>query len=98
MKYDFTTVMDRKGHDALAVDALGLPGFPGAPKEGFDAIPMWVADMNFPAAPSIPEAIIARAKHTAYGYFMPSKEYYDAIIGWQKNRNGVEKLLPEHIG
>ena len=98
MKYDFTTVMDRKGHDALAVDALGLPGFPGAPKEGFDAIPMWVADMNFPAAPSIPEAIIARAKHTAYGYFMPSKEYYDAIIGWQKNRNGVENLLPEHIG
>lgn len=98
MKYDFTTVMDRKSHDALAVDALGLPGFPGAPKEGFDVIPMWVADMNFPAAPSIPEAIIARAQHTAYGYFMPLQAYYDAIIGWQKQRNGVDGLLQEHIG
>ena len=98
MIYDFTSVIDRRGRDALAVDGLGHGTCPGAPKDGFDAIPMWVADMNFPAAPSIPEAIIARAKHTAYGYFMPSKEYYDAIIGWQKNRNGVENLLPEHIG
>lgn len=49
MKYDFTSIMDRRGKDAIAVDALGAPGFaPGAPKEGFDAIPMWVADMNFP--------------------------------------------------
>ena len=47
MKYDFTSIMDRRGKDAIAVDALGAPGFaPGAPKEGFDAIPMWVADMN----------------------------------------------------
>ena len=45
MKYDFTTMIDRKGKDALAVDALGRrPGFgPEPPKEGFDAIPMWVA-------------------------------------------------------
>jgi len=97
MKYDFTTIMDRKGHDALAVDALGMPGFPGAPKEGFDAIPMWVADMNFPAVPAISEAIIARAQHTAYGYFMPPQEYYDAITGWHAQRNGVYGLLPEHI-
>lgn len=48
MTYDFTTIMERHGKDAMAVDALGLPGFPGAPKEGFDAIPMWVADMKFP--------------------------------------------------
>ena len=54
MKYDFTSIMDRRGKDAIAVDALGAPGFaPGAPKEGFDAIPMWVADMNFPTVPTI---------------------------------------------
>ena len=98
MHYDFTTIMDRHGKDALAVDALGTPGLPGAPKEGFDAIPMWVADMNFATVPTIPEAIIARTQHTAYGYFMPRKEYYDAIIDWQFKRNGVEGLLPEHIG
>ena len=98
MHYDFTTIMDRHGKDALAVDALGTPGLPGAPKEGFDVIPMWVADMNFPTVPTIPEAIIARTEHAAYGYFMPRKEYYDAIIDWQFKRNGVEGLLPEHIG
>ena len=42
MTYDFTTIMERRGKDAMAVDALGLQGFPGAPKEGFDAIPMWI--------------------------------------------------------
>ena len=93
MKYDFTSIMDRHNMDAIAVDCP-----PAQPKEGFDVIPMWVADMNFPTAPSIPEAITARTQHTAYGYFMPRKEYYDAIINWHKTRNGVDGLLPEHIG
>ena len=93
MQYDFTSIMDRRGMDALAVDSP-----PGMPKDGFDVIPMWVADMNFPTAPTIPQAIIERAQHTAYGYFTPRQEYYDAIIRWQKERNGVEGLAPEHIG
>ncbi|MBQ8238810.1 MAG: aminotransferase class I/II-fold pyridoxal phosphate-dependent enzyme [Oscillospiraceae bacterium] len=93
MKYDFTTIMDRRNMDAIAVDCP-----PGQPKEGFDVIPMWVADMNFPTAPSIPAAIAERTQHAAYGYFMPRREYYDAIIDWHAKRNGVEGLLPEHIG
>ena len=92
MTYDFTSIMDRHGMDALAVDSP-----PGLPKDGFDLIPMWVADMNFPTVPTIPEAIIRRTQHSAYGYFMPRQEYYDAIIRWQKDRNGVEGLAPEHI-
>lgn len=98
MKYDFTSIMDRHGMDAIAVDALGNPGAPGAPKEGFDAIPMWVADMNFPTVPTIPQAIIERAKHPAYGYFNPREEYYNAIIKWQETRNGVKGLEAKHIG
>lgn len=100
MKYDFTSVMDRHGRDAIAVDSLGLsPGFgPDAPKEGFDAIPMWVADMNFPACPTIPEAIIERAKHPAYGYFRPTDEYFNSIIRWHERRNGVTGLTAECIG
>ena len=49
MKYDFTTIMDRHGMDAIAVDGLSEDGqgSPAKPKEGFDIIPMWVADMNF---------------------------------------------------
>ena len=90
MKYDFTSILDRHGKDAIAVDSLGtMPGFaPEAPKEGFDAIPMWVADMNFPTVPTIPQAILARAQHPAFGYFNPTKEYYQSIIQWQECRNG----------
>ena len=100
MKYDFTSIMDRRGKDAIAVDGLGTsPGFtPDAPKPGFDAIPMWVADMNFPTVPTIPEAIIRRAQHPAYGYFSPTREYFDSIIRWQETRNGVKGLTAEAIG
>ena len=95
MRYDFTTVMDRHGRDAIAVDAAPCAGLV---REGFDTIPMWIADMNFATVPSIPRAIISRAEHPAYGYFAPRQEYYDAIIRWQKARNGVEGLEPRHIG
>ena len=95
MKYDFTTVMDRRGMDAIAVDMAPVPR--GGRKEGFDVIPMWVADMNFPTVPTIPEAITRRVQHPAYGYFAPREEYYDAIIRWQRQRNGME-LTREDIG
>ena len=90
--------MDRQGWDAIAVDGLGGAHAPGKPKDGFDAIPMWVADMNFPTVPTIPQAIIRRAEHPAYGYFAPRQEYFDAIINWHKIRNGAEGLAAEHIG
>jgi cystathionine beta-lyase len=99
MTYDFTSIMERHGMDAIAVDALGKGGMaPEPPEEGFDAIPMWVADMNFPTAPSITDAIIERAKHPAFGYFAPRDEYFQAIIDWQRRRNGVTGLEPVHIG
>lgn len=99
MKYDFTSIIDRRGRDAIAVDGLKGDGFsPAPPKEGFDAIPMWVADMNFPTVPTIQEAIIERAKHPAFGYFQAPAEYFDSIIRWHETRNGVTGLKPEHIG
>ena len=100
MRYDFTKIIDRHGKDAIAVDGLGKnPGFaPEPPKDGFDVIPMWVADMNFETVPTIPKAIMDRAIHPAYGYFSPVEEYYDSIIRWHKIRNNVEGLMPEYIG
>ena len=100
MKYDFTSIIDRQGQDAMAVDGLGMyPGMsPSKPKGGFDFIPMWVADMNFPTVPTIPEAIIERAKHPAYGYFAPRDTYFDEIIKWHQKRNGVNGLKKEYIG
>ena len=98
MQYDFTSHLERHGMDAIAVDGLGTGFAPDKPKEGFDVIPMWVADMNFPTLPDIQEAIIARAKHPAFGYFSPSDAYFDSIIRWQKDRHGVEGLTRAHIG
>ena len=100
MKYDFTTIMDRRGKDAIAVDMVGTPDTfaPGAPKEGFDVIPMWVADMNFPVVPSIQQAMQERISHPAFGYFDPTEDYFNAIIRWQETRNGVKNLKKEHIG
>ena len=99
MKYDFTSILDRKGRDAIAIDLVGVPGagYP-APREGFDVIPMWVADMNFPVVPTVQEAMIQRAKHPAFGYFMPTEEYFDSIIRWQERHNGVTGLTKDHIG
>ena len=98
MKFDFTSILDRHGKDAIAVDAIGSGnfGYP-APKEGFDAIPMWVADMNFPVCPTIQEHMIARAQHPTFGYFSPREEYINAIIRWQADHNGAE-VKPENIG
>lgn len=100
MKFEFDKMLERHGMDAIAVDGLGtVPGMsPDKPKEGFDVIPMWVADMNFATAPSIQEAIIERAKHPAFGYFAPTDEYYQAIIDWHRDRKGIGDIRKEHIG
>ena len=98
MKYDFTTLPDRRGTNAIALDDIGHEGAPGAPKEGFDAIPMWVADMNFATCPAIQEEIIRRVQHPAFGYFNISDQYYQSIIRWQEKRNGVTGLEKKHIG
>ena len=96
MKYDFTSIMDRAGRDPIAADQIPIPG--AQVKAGFDRIPMWVADMNFPTVPTIPAAMMERVQHPAYGYFTPTKEYYRSIIQWQEKRNGVTGLEPKHIG
>lgn len=94
MKYDFDTVIDRTGMDSIAVEQVPIPDAPV--KEGVSRIPMWVADMNFATVPDIPEKLAERAKHPLYGYFSPRREYTDAILTWQKKRNGTD-LSPEDL-
>ncbi|MGI6107990.1 MAG: MalY/PatB family protein [Lachnospiraceae bacterium] len=88
MKYDFDTVIDRTGKDSIAVEQIPVENAPV--REGVSRIPMWVADMNFATVPDIPEMLAERAKHPLYGYFSPRKEYTDAILTWQKKRNGLD--------
>ncbi|MBQ4382243.1 MAG: aminotransferase class I/II-fold pyridoxal phosphate-dependent enzyme [Oscillospiraceae bacterium] len=100
MTYDFETLPERRGHDALALDAIGAgDGFaPLGPGGGFDAIPMWVADMNFAVCPTVTAAIEERLRYPTFGYFAPRQEYFDSIIRWHSLRNGVSDLEPRHIG
>ena len=96
MKYDFTTVLDRSGHDLIATDRIPFEGL--SVDEGFDAIPMWIADMSFPTAPPVMDEIHRRMEFPNFGYFSLSEEYYSAIINWQREHNGVHGLEKKHIG
>ena len=77
MKYDFDEIIDRRGTSCVKWDE--------AP-EG--VIPMWVADMDFKAAPAILDAIRKRAEHGVFGYTLVEDDYYEAIISWFQRRHG----------
>ena len=101
MKYDFTSIIDRRGFDSIAVDCVYTSDgswAPRAPKGDFDVIPMWIADMSFKTAPCVVEAIKSRLEHQIFGYLSPYDNYYNAIINWHRERNGVEGLERAHIG
>ena len=52
-----------------------------------DVIPLWVADMDFKAAPAIQEAVRRRAEHGVFGYTAVDNDYYDAVISWFARRH-----------
>ena len=96
MDFDFTGALDRRGRDSIAADRIPFPDL--QVEEGFDPIPMWVADMSFPVAPCIREALHRRIDYPFLGYFPLSEAYFRSILDWQRRRNGVEGLEPEAIG
>lgn len=53
-----------------------------------DILPMWVADMDFAAAPAIVNAIQERASHGVYGYPYRRAEFYQSVCSWMKKRHG----------
>ena len=55
--------------------------------DGNDIIPMWVADMDFLAAPAIQKALEERVKHGVFGYTIVTNSYYEAIISWFSRRH-----------
>ena len=77
MKYDFDELIDRRGTGCVKWDEQNDP----------DVIPLWVADMDFKAAPAIQEAIRKRAEHGIYGYTVVGDAYYEAIISWFQRRH-----------
>jgi cysteine-S-conjugate beta-lyase len=82
-KFNFDEIIERRDTDSIKWSRKRL-------KEDFgaeDSIPMWVADMDFKAAPPIIDAIVARAQHGVYGYGHSSDEFLEAAVAWQQKRN-----------
>ena len=78
MKYDFDSVVDRKGTYSIKWEVE--PG----------ELPMWVADMDFKTAPAIIEAMGKRLEHGVYGYTYVPQEWNDAYINWWRDRHHIE--------
>jgi cystathionine beta-lyase len=53
-----------------------------------EAIPMWVADMDFEAPPAVVAAIKRRAAHGIYGYPLIPPTFWQAAIDWLGRRHG----------
>lgn len=94
--FDFTTILNRAGKDSLAADKIPLAG--ASVDEGFSRIPMWIADMSFPTAECVLDAMRKRLEMPNFGYFAEPDAYYNAIIRWHQLRKGVNDLKKEYIG
>ena len=86
MKYDFDTVVPRRGTNSYKWDSM--------PRE--DILPMWVADMDFRTAPAVTDAIRKRAEHGIFGYTRVPDSYYEAVTNWFERRHGW-KINPEWV-
>ena len=77
MKYDFDELVVRRGTGCVKWDE--------SPDD--EIIPLWVADMDFKAAPAILEAVRKRAEHGVFGYTVVEDDYYEAVISWFQRRH-----------
>ncbi len=79
-KYDFSLPVDRRHSGSVKWDHF----------DADDIIPLWVADMDFHAAPAIQAALQRRVEHGVFGYAQVDDAYYDAIMAWQQRRHQWE--------
>ena len=86
--YDFDEIIPRRGTGCIKWDAR--PPFENCPD---DYIPLWVADMDFKAAPFIIEALRKRVEHGVFGYVRVPDSYYEAVVRWFSRHHGwnIEK-------
>ncbi len=78
MRYDFTTEGAPKGTNSIKWDMNP------------ELLPMWVAEMDFPVAPFIVDAVRRRVDMGIFGYTLVPQSYYDSVIHWFKSRYGWE--------
>lgn len=75
MVYDFSKLTNRYHTNSLKWDV------------NKDELPMWVADMDFEAAPEIIDALHERVNHGIFGYNIVSDEYFESIQNWWLKRH-----------
>ena len=80
--FDFDKIIERRGTACIKYDAAERCGYPA------DVLPLWVADMDFPTAPAVIEALKERCGHGIFGYTNACEEYYAAVYGWMKQEYG----------
>ena len=81
MHYDFDRVVSRAGNLAAKYDER-VKNF------GTDqVIPLWIADMDFPTAQPIIDAVKRRAEEGIWGYTSRPQSYFEAVCGWQARRH-----------
>ena len=76
--FDFDEIVDRRGTDSEKWDGGHVD----------DALPMWVADMDFRTAPCVIDALRKRVDHGVFGYEHVPGSYYEAAINWFSRRYG----------
>lgn len=82
MHSSFESAPDRRGTGSIKWDRAPYPGAP-------EQIPLWVADMDFPAPQPVIDAIRRRTDHGVFGYTMAGPSYYRALDRWFTRRFGL---------
>lgn len=82
----FSTFIDRKNTNSMKWDQIKLVFHTDLD----DVLPLWVADMDFPAPNEINDALIERAKHGIYGYTFIDDSIKNNVINWINKRHHWE--------
>jgi cystathionine beta-lyase len=90
LNYDFDKVVERQGSFSIKYD-FERRGYPR------DAIPLWVADMDFQAPPCVLEALEKEARHGIFGYSEPDDAYFDVLRQWFSTRFGWSPEPEWHV-
>jgi cystathionine beta-lyase len=89
---DFDRVIERRGTHATKWDMTAkLSGITAA-----DAIPMWVADMDFAAPPGVTQALAATVDRGVHGYYADTGSWAEALTDWLALRHGLS-IKPEWV-
>ena len=84
--FDFDRVIERRGTHASKWDNIArLSGI-----ESPDAIPMWVADMDFAAPPGVTSALTAEVQRAVHGYYADTGTWAAALADWMARRHGLQ--------